>query len=154
MSNANAIAIENPFAVELTFKLQSFDLDGYGFASEFAYLRWLGSLRQEFLQQQVELRQAGCPVLVSTQIEHKRPLQQPEPGTAPNSIYGRLWLSNLGKTRWTLQSRLASDQGAIATAVQVGHMVNPDTLVPLAIPEALTQRYWNYQWQQSSEHRI
>ncbi|HEY9738828.1 MAG TPA: thioesterase family protein [Trichocoleus sp.] len=153
MFHANAIALENPFAVELSFKLQPFDLDSYGFASEFAYLRWLGSLRQEFLQQHFDLAQGTCPVLVSTQIEHKQPVRSSEPGLGPLSsvVSGRLWLANLGETRWTLQSRLESTQGVtVATAVQVGHMINADTLMPVAIPEALAQRYWDYQWRQSS----
>lgn len=153
MSQTNAIALDSPFAVELTFKLQSFDLDSYGFASEFAYLRWLGSLRQEFLQQHFDLCHGKCPVLVSTQIEHKQSVQWP--GTrfgeaSGDLISGRLWLSNLGKTRWTLQSRLESAQKTIATAIQVGHLVDADTLTPLAIPEALAQQYWDYQWRQSA----
>ncbi|MBD0334538.1 MAG: acyl-CoA thioesterase [Cyanobacteria bacterium Co-bin13] len=144
MSQSNAIALNDPFAVELSFKVQSFDLDSRGLASEFAYLRWLESLRQEFLQQHFPHQADQYPVLVSTQIEYKQPVR------SQRALTGRLWLSNLGKTRWALQIRLGSPEGTVAIATQTGHLVDAHTLTPLALPEALVQRYWDYQWRQSS----
>ncbi|MBD0267207.1 MAG: acyl-CoA thioesterase [Cyanobacteria bacterium Co-bin8] len=144
MSQSNAIALTDLFAVELSFKVQSFDFDSRGLVSEFAYLRWLESLRQEFLQQHFPQRADQYLVLVSTQIEYKQPVR------SQRVLTGRLWLSNLGKTRWTLQIRLGGSEGTIATATQIGHLLDAQTLAPLALPEAVVQQYWNYQWQQSS----
>jgi acyl-CoA thioester hydrolase len=143
MSQSNAIALNDPFTIELSFKVQSFDLDSRGLASEFAYLRWLESLRQEFLQQHFPPQDDQYPALVSTQIEYRQPVRSQQ------ILTGRLWLSNLGKMRWTLQIRLGSTAGTIATATQIGQIIDAQTLAPLALPEALIQRYWDYQWQSS-----
>lgn len=132
--------LENPFAVELSFKTQSYDLDNRGLVSEFAYLRWLESLRQEFLNQHFPETQNCHSILISTQIEYRLPIQ------GQSLLTGRLWLANLGKTQWTLRANLASHKGTVATATQVGHFVEATELRTIPIAESLAQRYWSYQW--------
>ncbi|HEY9877341.1 MAG TPA: thioesterase family protein [Leptolyngbyaceae cyanobacterium] len=137
---AYSIPTLDPFTVELSFKVQPYDLNGRGLVSEFAYLRWLESLRQELLSQHFSSNQNCHPVLVSTQIEYKLPIQ------SQSVLTGRLWLANLGKTQWTLQAKLTSLGDTVATAVQVGHFVAATELCSLPIPDSLAQQYWNYQW--------
>lgn len=140
------ITRNHPFVVELPFTVQTFDLDSSSWASEFAYLRWFASLRQQFLdnlQPQAQAADAlaySQPVLLSSQIEYRQPAQ------LADRLLGRLWLANLGKTRWTLQISLTSDRGVVAAATQVGHWLNPADLTACAIPTALLEQYWQYQW--------
>jgi len=65
-------------------------------------------------------------------------------------LLGQIWLANLGRTRWTVQVRLAHGASGdlVATAKQVGHFLCLPDRAPAAIPEADLKTYWEHQWQQ------
>jgi len=133
------------FEVQLTFSVQTDDIDGAGTVSNITYIRWLENLRLTMLDMYWRLDReiARCrPVLASTHIERKHPIRLFE------QPVGKMWLAGLGRVQWTVQAEICCGQKLVATATQVGFQVNCITMRPISIPEQLFQDYWEYQWSQ------
>src|SRR5947209_9438797 len=98
-------------AVELHFKVQTYDIDFAGIVSNQVYIRWLEDLRLELLDTYApldrQLEDGLVPVLLSTQISYKRALRlfdRPQ---------GRIWMVDVSRVRWTLEAAISND-GVVA----------------------------------------
>jgi acyl-CoA thioester hydrolase len=128
-----------PLEVELALPVRTYDIDFAGVVSNIVYIRWLEDLRMEWLHRYLpleqQMRQGLVPVLSSIQIEYRRPIRlfdQP---------VGRLWMTELGRVRWTVATEILLDERPAATALQTGAFVDLARMRPAALPEALVTAF-------------
>ncbi|QLE39400.1 acyl-CoA thioesterase [Nostoc sp. C052] len=135
--------LNRPFEVVLAIPVRTYDIDFMGIVSNIVYIRWLEDLRLKFLDEHWQLNQqieqGYTPILAGTEIEYKRPIKMID------QVIGRLWLSNLGRLKWTVQAEILSNNELAAVATQKGGFVNLQNSRLIPIPEELQKKYLHYQ---------
>jgi acyl-CoA thioester hydrolase len=133
---------QQPFEVALDLPIKTYDIDFAGIVSNIVYIRWLEDLRLKMLESHFPLEQlmskGYCPTVNSTQIKYQKALRL---GDRP---IGKMWMSQLGRLRCTLQAEICLDNRIVATATQVGFFINLETMRPIAMPEELKEVYAEY----------
>lgn len=128
-----------PLEVELTIPVRSYDIDFAGIVSNIVYIRWLEDLRSKWLDEHFlldkQVEQGYVPILTVTQIEYKRQIK------LFDRVVGRLWISNLGRLKWTVQAEIITNNNLAAKATQIGAFVSLHSNRPIPIPEELLQKY-------------
>jgi acyl-CoA thioester hydrolase len=129
--------------VVLTIPVRTYDIDFMGIVSNIVYIRWLEDLRLKFLDEHWQLNQqieqGYTPILAGTEIEYKRPIK------IIDRVVGRLWLSNLGRLKWTVQAEILSNNELAAVATQKGGFVSLQNNRLIPIPEELQKKYLQHQ---------
>ncbi|MEH2158187.1 acyl-CoA thioesterase [Nostoc sp.] len=127
------------FEVVLTIPVRTYDIDFMGIVSNIVYIRWLEDLRLKFLDEHWQLNQqieqGYTPILAGTEIAYKRPIK------IVDRVIGRLWLSNLGRLKWTVQAEILSNNELAAVATQKGGFVSLQNNRLIPIPEELQKKY-------------
>ncbi|MBN3885377.1 MAG: thioesterase family protein [Nostoc sp.] len=125
--------------VVLAIPVRTYDIDFMGIVSNIVYIRWLEDLRLKFLDEHWQLNQqieqGYTPILAGTEIAYKRPIK------IIDQVIGRLWLSNLGRLKWTVQAEILSNNELAAVATQKGGFVSLQNNRLIAIPEELQKKY-------------
>lgn len=127
------------FAVELRFKVQTYDIDFAGIVSNQVYIRWLEDLRLELLDTFApldwQLKLGYVPVLLSTEISYKRALR------LFDRPCGRLWVVDVGRVRWSLAAVIMNGDRVAATARHVCALLDSTTLRPRPLPADFRERF-------------
>ncbi|MEH1978968.1 MAG: thioesterase family protein [Nostoc sp.] len=135
--------LHRPLEVVLAIPVRTYDIDFMGIVSNIVYIRWLEDLRLKFLDEHWQLNQqieqGYTPIIAGTEIEYKRPIMMID------QVIGRLWLSNLGRLKWTVQAEILSNNELAAVATQKGAFVNLQNSRLIPIPEELQKKYLQYQ---------
>ncbi|MCC5660418.1 acyl-CoA thioesterase [Nostoc sp. XA010] len=135
--------LHRPLEVVLEIPVKTYDIDFMGIVSNIVYIRWLEDLRLKFLDEHWQLNQqieqGYAPVLAGTEIEYKRSIK------IIDRVIGRLWLSNLGRLKWTVQAEILSNNELAAVATQKGAFVSLQNSRPIPIPEELQKKYFEHQ---------
>lgn len=136
-------SFHRPLEVELTIPVRTYDIDFAGIVSNITYIKWLEDLRLKFLDEHLPLdkplKEGYAPIVAGTEIEYKRPIK------LFNQVIGRLWLSSLGRLKWTVQAEILCNNEIAATATQKGAFVNLQNGRPVLIPQELQKKYFEYQ---------
>ncbi|MEH1811025.1 MAG: thioesterase family protein [Nostoc sp.] len=132
-----------PLEVVLAIPVKTYDIDFMGIVSNIVYIRWLEDLRLKFLDEHWQLNQqieqGYTPIIAGTEIEYKRPIK------IIDRVIGRLWLSGLGRLKWTVQAEILSNNELAAVASQKGGFVSLQNNRLIPIPEELQKKYLQYQ---------
>ncbi|MHC0066275.1 acyl-CoA thioesterase [Nostoc sp. UIC 10890] len=135
--------LHRPLEVVLAIPVKTYDIDFMGIVSNIVYIRWLEDLRLKFLDEHwqinQQIEQGYTPILAGTEIEYKRPIK------IMDQVIGRLWLSNLGRLKWTVQAEILSNNELAAVASQKGGFVSLQNNRLVSIPEELQNKYLQYQ---------
>ncbi len=135
--------LHRPLEVILAIPVKTYDIDFMGIVSNIVYIRWLEDLRLKFLDEHWQLNQqieqGYTPILAGTEIEYKRPIR------IIDQVIGRLWLSNLGRLKWTVQAEILSNNELAAVATQKGAFISLHNGRPIKIPEELQNKYFQCQ---------
>jgi acyl-CoA thioester hydrolase len=135
--------LQRPLEVELTIPVRTYDIDFVGIVSNIVYIRWLEDLRLKCLDEHFpldkQIEQGYAPILAGTEIDYKRPIK------LCDQVIGRLWLSSLGRLKWTVQAEFLCNHELAATAIQKGAFVNLNNGRPIPIPEELQEKYLQHQ---------
>jgi acyl-CoA thioester hydrolase len=135
--------ITRPLEVEIAIPVRTYDIDFVGIVSNIVYIRWLEDLRLKFLDEHWQLNkqmeQGYAPILAGTEIEYKRPIK------LIDKVIGRLWVSNLGRLKWTVQAEIFSNDQLAAIATQKGAFINLQNNRPILIPDELHKKYSEFQ---------
>ena len=130
---------QKPLEVSLNLPVNTYDIDFAGIVSNIVYIRWLEDLRLKMLEvyQPLEKLMAGgyCPIVNSTQIEYKKALRMFD------YPVGKMWMSELGRLRCTLQAEIYLNREIVTVATQTGFFINLQTMRPIAIPKAIAEIY-------------
>jgi acyl-CoA thioester hydrolase len=131
--------MNNRFEVELAFKVGTYDIDFAGIVSNIVYVRWLEDLRlamlEAYLPLEDQLAGGNTPVLLSTQIDYLRAVrlfEQPR---------GRMWVSDVGRARWTLDAEITVGDRVVTRARQVLASVRLADFRPLPTPAVLRDAF-------------
>lgn len=126
--------------IELPIVVKTYDVDFAGIVHNMVYIRWLEDMRFQFLADYLPvetlLADGVSPILVKTIIEYRWPVRM---GDRP---IGRMWISDVGRTRWTVRGQVLLDERVVADATQIGYFASLETLRPIRIPEPL-RRAWD-----------
>jgi acyl-CoA thioester hydrolase len=148
MSNLGGIMLltnnlHRALEVELAIPVRTYDIDFAGIVSNIVYIRWLEDLRLKFLHEHLpineQIEQGYFPILAGTEIEYKRPVK------LIDQVIGRLWISSLGRLKWTVQAEILANNVIAAVATQKGAFVSSQNNRPVRVPEKLQQKYLDYQ---------
>lgn len=145
-SHSHALVMMTGPAIELPIVVKTYDVDFAGIVHNMVYIRWLEDMRFQFLADflpvETLLADGISPILVKTSIEYKWPVRM---GDQPT---GRMWISNVGRTRWTVRGQVLLGDIVAADATQIGYFADLSTLRPIRIPEPL-RRAWDVAQAQS-----
>lgn len=136
-------SLHRPLEVEITILVRTYDIDFAGIVSNITYIKWLEDLRLKFLDEHLPLAQSFkegyAPILAGTEIKYKLPIK------LFDQVIGRLWLSSLGRLKWTVQAEIICNNERAAAATQQGAFVSLKNGRPVPIPEKLQNKYFEYQ---------
>ncbi|NJO97193.1 MAG: acyl-CoA thioesterase [Hyellaceae cyanobacterium CSU_1_1] len=131
-----------PLQISLELPIKTYDIDFAGIVSNIVYIRWLEDLRLKMFESNLlieKLMSKGyCPTVNSTQIKYQKALRL---GDRP---VGKMWMSQLGRLRCTVQAEIYLGQEIAAIATQVGFFMSLETMRPMAMPEEIKDIYAEY----------
>jgi acyl-CoA thioester hydrolase len=127
------LLIERPIVV------RTYDIDFANIVHNIVYLRWLEDLRSEVLVDVLPIDQILAtgisPILTRTEIDYRWPVR------IGDAVVGRMWVSELSRTRWTLSSEIVVADQVCAAGRQSGYFADLKTLRPVRVPEKLRERW-------------
>lgn len=133
------MSASKPLAAELAFEAMTYDIDYAGIVSNIVYIRWLEDLRLKILAENCpldeQLAENVSPVLDKTEIHYRRPLR------LFDKPQGLMWVHQLSGARWEVRAEFHLEQRLIAEAVQTGYFVDLTRLRPVAVPQALQDKW-------------
>ena len=125
--------------VTLDLSVKTYDIDFAGIVSNIVYIRWLEDLRlklfESYLPLQSLMKKGYCPVIHSTAIEYKKALR------VFDRPVGKMWMSQLGRLKCTLQAEIYLHDELVTSATQTGLFINLATMRPMPIPAELKAIY-------------
>lgn len=128
-----------PLLLEKVITVNGYDIDVLGIVSNIVYVRWFEDLRMHFLDTYYpfqELYQENkSPVLATTHVAYKSPL------TIMDRPTGRVWLSNVSKSKWECSFEIVTESKVHATGVQDGYFIDIERKRPTRIPEKFRELY-------------
>jgi acyl-CoA thioester hydrolase len=129
----------HPWQVEIAFKVQTYDIDFAGIVSNIVYIRWLEDLRLKVLEENYPilnmLDDGYAPFLARTDISYKRGI------TMYDKPVGVVWVSSLGRAKWTFHGEFLVDGQQVATATQDCGFMDLATMKVIPIPQAFRALY-------------
>lgn len=122
-----------PLLVELPIVVKTYDIDFANIVHNRVYIRWLEDLRQQILTDyypmEAMLADGVSPILTRTEIDYRWPVR------FGDAVIGRMWISDLGRARWTVEAELYAGERLASTARQGGYFASLETLRPVRIPQ-------------------
>lgn len=119
--------------VEMPIRVGGYDVDFQNVVHNTVYVRWFEDLRFElcerFLPMAEQMAAGYGPMLTSTHVDYKRPVR------LFDRPLGRMWVSDAGGARWTVQIEIAVGDTLVATGEQSGVFVDLKTLRLVRVPE-------------------
>ena len=130
---------QQPLLITLDLPVKTYDIDFAGIVSNIVYIRWLEDLRlkifESYLPLQWLMKQGYCPVIHSTAIKYLKALR------VFDRPVGKMWVSQLGRLKCTLQAEIYLHDELVTSATQTGLFINLATMRPMAIPKELNAIY-------------
>ncbi len=133
MSEQRRLLIERPIVV------RTYDIDFANIVHNIVYFRWLEDLRSEILADVLpiaDLLATGIsPIVTASAVEYRSPVR------IGDALTGRMWVAELGNTRWTLAAEMVVGERLGATARQSGYFADLRTLRPVRVPNRLREAW-------------
>ena len=134
---------KRPLEIELSFPVQTYDIDFAGIVSNIVYIRWLEDLRialaDAYFPVQKMLKNGVAPMLVKTAIEYKQPINIFDKPT------GKIWMSKMKSIKWVMKAEIIVAGKVSAIAEQSGCFIELSTRKPVPIPSEFSQAYFAQQ---------
>lgn len=128
-----------PLEISLDLPIKTYDIDFAGIVSNIVYIRWLEDLRLKMFEYHFPIEKlmakGYCPTVNSTEIKYQKALRL---GDRP---VGKMWMSQLGRLRCSVQAEIYLEGEIAATATQVGFFMSLESMRPMAIPEEIKNIY-------------
>jgi acyl-CoA thioester hydrolase len=125
--------------VALALPVRTYDIDFAGVVSNIVYVRWLEDLRLALMAEAYPIGRAladdVAPVLLGTRIAYERPV------TIGDALRGRMWVTRMGRVRWSVAAEFTVHEARHARAEQDGLFIRLSTRRPIAVPEPLRTRF-------------
>ena len=128
-----------PLLIERPIVVRTYDIDFANIVHNIVYFRWLEDLRSEILADVLpiaDILSGGVsPIVTASAIEYRSPVR------IGDAVVGRMWVAELGNTRWTLAAEMLVGERLCATARQSGIFVDLKTLRPVRVPDRLREAW-------------
>ena len=125
--------------VEMPIKVHSYDVDYMQIVNNTVYVKWFEDLRMAMLDQYFPLpemmKENNTPILAETHVKYQRSV------TLESKPMGRVWLSELGASKWVAQFEIVEGDVIYCTGSQVGYYFNLDRHRPVRFPESFVNIY-------------
>lgn len=134
---------KRPLEIELSFPVQTYDIDFAGIVSNIVYIRWLEDLRialgAAYFPVQKMLQNGVAPMLMKTAIEYKQPINIFDKPT------GKMWISKMKSLKLIMEAEIIVAGKVAAIAQQSGCFIELSTRKPVPIPSEFSQAYFAQQ---------
>ncbi|WP_293148593.1 MULTISPECIES: thioesterase family protein [unclassified Microcoleus] len=134
---------KRPLEIELSFPVQTYDIDFAGIVSNIVYIRWLEDLRialgAAYFPIQKMLQNGVAPMLMKTAIEYKQPINIFDKPT------GKMWISKMKSLKLIMEAEIIVAGKVAAIAQQSGCFIELSTRKPVPIPSEFSQAYFAQQ---------
>ena len=132
-----------PLIVTLPITPKTYDIDFAAIVHNMVYIRWLEDLRTELLAAngysiEQMLADGFTPILTKTEIAYQWPVR------FGDEVTGRMWLSHLGRTKWTVQAEMVTGEHTAVTSTQHGYFADMKTLRPIRVPPQFRALWENW----------
>jgi acyl-CoA thioester hydrolase len=128
-----------PMLIQKPLKINGYDIDVMGIVSNIVYIRWFEDLRFEFLDRHWPfdnmLKSNQSPILSTTHVKYRYPL------TIYDRPSGNLWISDLGRAKWTVSIEIITEEKMHCTGTQTGYFLDLTTKKPVPLPRELREEY-------------
>jgi len=128
-----------PFLVQLPIQVKTYDIDFANIVHNAVYIRWLEDLRTAVLADHYAIEQMLAdgltPILTKTEIEYRHPVR------FGDAVVGRMWVAELGRTRWTVQGEICVGETVAAASRQTGYFAALGNGRPVRVPNQLRARW-------------
>lgn len=128
-----------PLLVEYEISVATYDIDFAGHVSNIAYLRWLEDMRlkvfDEYFPLEKFIQDGLAPVLVSTQIEYKKPVH------LFDKPRGVMWVPRIGKASFIMQGEIRVNGELTTTATHIGVFVEVSTQKAVRLPQVCVTEF-------------
>lgn len=126
------------FEVHIPLTVKTYDVDLSGVVSHLTFLRWLEDLRLQMLVEhpplQWQVDGGGVPVVARTAVHYRKPVGLGE------ALGGSLWVSRVGRARWTLSAEFRVRGRLVAQATQSGCFLDRVSRRPVALRPEIRDR--------------
>ena len=126
------------FEVHIPLTVKTYDVDFSGVVSHLTFLRWLEDLRLQMLADypplQWQVDGGGVPVVARTAVHYREPVGLGE------ALRGSLWVSRVGRSRWTLSAEFRVRGRLVAEATQSGCFLDQVSRRPVALRPEIRDR--------------
>jgi acyl-CoA thioester hydrolase len=126
---------DRPSLVSIPIQVMTYDIDFAQIVHNAVYIRWLEDLRTALISGDYPiaamLADGISPILTKTEIEYRLPVR------FGDDVQGLMWVSELGRTRWTVEAEIKVDDQVRTYARQQGYFADLNKLRPIRIPGRL-----------------
>mgnify|MGYP002397925741 FL=1 len=128
-----------PLQIERPIVVRTYDIDFANIVHNIVYFRWLEDLRAEILADVLpiaEILATGIsPILVESAVAYRSPVR------IGDAVAGRMWVAELGNSRWTLAAEFVVGPRLCATARQSGYFADLKPLRQVRVPAPLREAW-------------
>ena len=125
--------------IERALPVRTYDIDFAGIVGNIVFIRWLEDLRLALMDEAYPITEAlaagVAPILLATRIAYERPV------TIADPLVGRMWVTTMGKLRWTVAAEFVVGARRHAHAEQEGIFIRLSTRRPVPPPAPLRRRF-------------
>lgn len=126
---------KRPFLIHLPIKVKTYDIDFANIVHNAVYIRWLEDLRTEMMAARYPieemLAEGITPILTRTEIDYLRPVR------LGDAVIGRMWVTGLGRTRWTVVAEIGVGDVVCTASQQMGYFAQLGNGRPVRTPARL-----------------
>jgi len=126
--------------VERKIEVHTYDVDFMQIVNNTVYVKWFENLRMAMMDELMPLaetmKDGNSPIIAETNIQYRHPV------TFDSKPVGYAWMSDLQKSRWTIEFEIREGDKIYATGKQIGYLFNIEAKRPVRWPEEMVEK-WN-----------
>ncbi len=125
--------------VEMRLHVRPYDTDFMGIVNNSVYARWFEDLRMSLLDDIFPLKdmvkRGGTLILYESRVRHVRPL------TMESEPLGRVWMTDVGRTRWKMRFAISDQDILCCEGWQTGCYYDLAHRKPAPFPPEFIENY-------------
>ena len=129
------MTMNRPMLIEELLHIKAYEVDAMGIVSNIVYVKWFEDLRHVFLERfypyTTMMKEGISPMLMKTEVAYRIPL------TLFDKPAGRLWVAQMGSSKWEMEFEIATGDQIHCTGKQTGCMYDLNKKGPGRIPQQL-----------------
>lgn len=133
------MSVLRPFELHIPIQVMTYDIDFAQIVSNIVYIRWLEDMRVALLNKHMPITtlvaEGMGPALIATHIEYKLPIR------FFDEVLGKVWVADIGNTRWSIGSEFLVNGNVTTTALQHGVLVSFATMRPVPVPDEFRAQF-------------